>query len=100
MRLASIPPKNGDDPSALAASIASSTKRMSCGRSRNDANWFGPEPHAGKSKSVFPGCGGATTTKPYDASRAVRNVLWFGNPHEPCENMRIGYGALDGSSGA
>src|SRR6266850_2440719 len=100
IRVASIAPWNGDPPSAPAASIASRTKMTSCGRSRKAANWFCGVPHDGKSKIVLPGCGGATTTKPYEARRAVRKMLWFGNPHDPWENMRIGYGTADPSTGA
>src|SRR5690242_2470670 len=84
IRVSSIAPKNGDPESALAASSAFRTKRMSCGRSRNDALCADGVPQFGKSKTVFPGCGGAATTNPYDAIAGVRKRLWFEYPHEPC----------------
>src|SRR3954471_8947205 len=94
-RPASSAPANGEAGSALAAVIWSSTKRMSAGRSSAENTCACAVPQVGNSAIVFPGCGGATTTNPYEAISGQRNVVWFGYPHEPCENMTTGYGPPD-----
>src|SRR5215470_5002750 len=72
----------------------------SAGRSNAEAASDCAEPQVWISKIVFPGCGGAATMSPYDASSGVKNVDWYAYPHEPCENIRSGYGPPELSSGA
>ncbi len=100
IRLGSSARKNGEPASALAASISSSTKLTSCGRSRNELTSDSGVKQNGMSAVVLPGCGGATTTNPCDASSGVRNSDWRGDPHIPCENSTTGYGAPEDATGA
>ena len=61
IRFGSSAPKNGEAGFAFAASISSSAKMTSCGRSCADATCAAGVPQFGNSKSVLPGCGGAIT---------------------------------------
>ncbi len=62
IRDGSSTPKKSEPESPFAASIWSRAKMTSCGRSTAASPSACAVPQLGNSFSVFPGCGGATTT--------------------------------------